>query len=209
MDTDRAIPPSGTIKATWIAVQLLWYLGWVAAVINLALIIVTATSSFQVKYVRLPIEVTFDQPMHGEDLHIDDVLPIVGYEGHVKVEADNMRWQAGWLFIPALLMAGYLFVVYMLRAFIRTVHDGSPFIRENPKRLRIIGYCVTAAGPVYGLLNYLYARVHLHQIDIPNATLEVPIDIYPLAIFLGLIILIIAQVFDYGLSLQTEQDLTV
>ncbi|HUU45604.1 MAG TPA: DUF2975 domain-containing protein [Acidobacteriota bacterium] len=210
MTAEKPIPRSGMIKTTWIAAQILWYAGWVAAAINVALILATATSSFEVKYVRLPIEVTFDQPLSTSYDHTtSETLPVVGYEGRVKVEAENMRWQTGWLFIPALLLAGYLFIAYLLRAFIRTVRDGSPFIRENPKRLRTIGYCIAAAGPVYGILNFLYARVHLYQIDIPDACLEVPIDIHPLAIFLGLVILIIAQVFDYGVRLQTDQDLTV
>ena len=137
------------------------------------------------------------------------MFPIVGYEGRVIVDATHMRNPAVWLLIPTLIVAGYLFVVFQLRRVLRNVRQGQPFARDNARRLRIIGYMTLISGPAYGLLAHIYGRVHQYQLDIPDATINVPIDVYPFAIFAGLIVLVIAQVFDYGARLQSEQDLTV
>ena len=96
-----------------------------------------------------------------------------------------------------------------MRLFLRSVRRGSPFSRENPKILRGIGYTVAAGGPVVGTVNHIYGMVFIHSVDFPGAAVAVTMNVYPFVMFLGLIILVIAQVFDYGVKLQTEQDLTV
>jgi hypothetical protein len=47
------------------------------------------------------------------------------------------------------------------------------------------------------------------MVDFPGATINVQMNPHPFVMLLGLVILVIAQVFDYGVKLQAEQDLTV
>ena len=209
MATTSATLQSGSVRAAWISVEILWYLGWFAAILSAALLITTAFTSFHIQYVRIPIEVLFDHPLPISPAAGSQMFPIVGYEGRVIVDASHMRNPAVWLLIPTLIVAGYLFVVFQLRRVLRNVRQGQPFARDNARRLRIIGYATLIAGPVFGLMTHIYGRVHQYQLDIPDATINVPIDVYPFAIFAGLIVLVIAQVFDYGARLQSEQDLTV
>jgi hypothetical protein len=198
----------GPIKTSWFVVQVIWYLGWGAAAMSVAMFLAVSLTDFQIKYVHLPIEVSLIDPI-PDGLITPGSLPVVGYEGWVRVAAENIQSQALWLLIPMLLITGYLWIVYLMRGLLGSLRRGSPFIPENPKRLKTIGYLVAFGGPFFGLLNHIYGRVHVYQLKIPNAELNVPVDIYPFAIFLGLVILLIGQIFAYGVRLQTEQDLTV
>jgi hypothetical protein len=111
--------------------------------------------------------------------------------------------------IPVALMLGYIWIGYHLRQFLKTVRRGMPFDPENARRLRLIGIGVTAAGPVYGSLQFLYGKIFMNLVNIPGATIDVTMDVYPFAIFAGLVILTLSQVFAYGARLQADQSLTV
>jgi hypothetical protein len=62
---------------------------------------------------------------------------------------------------------------------------------------------------VVGLLSHVYGSAYKHLVDFPGAVINVPFEAHPFVMFLGLVILVIAQVFDYGVTLQTDHDLTV
>ncbi|MBD3297648.1 MAG: DUF2975 domain-containing protein [candidate division Zixibacteria bacterium] len=207
--TESSTPKqSSAIKAAWISVQILWYLGWVIVAVSLALLIATTFTSFRVDYVRLPVNVTFEEPLYAATSRAD-VLPVVGYEGSVVVDADRMGNQGVWVMLPFLLSIGYMIIVYQLRELLRNVRTGHPFNRDNARRLRTIGYLVIAAGPVFGLMSHIYARLHVSQLHIPGGKIDIPFDVHPFVIFAGLIVLVVAHVFDYGTQLQSEQDMTI
>ena len=213
MGSTEKITGSLGVKAGFVALNILWVLGWIAGGLSLILFLVVTFTDFGVTYIQLPVEVTLDEPIGGGriegDLFRARSLPVVGYK-QLKVEADNARFlQPFFLVIPMALVAGMLWIIYQLRKVFDTVRDGKPFVAENSTRLRRIGYLVTFGGPVFGIFNYIYAKVHIHLLDIPNAHLAVDKDVFPLAIFLGLVILVIARVFDIGVRLQHEQDLTI
>ena len=65
------------------------------------------------------------------------------------------------------------------------------------------------SGPVVGVMNYIYGLKYMSQIDIPGAVVDLDPDLYPLAIVLGLLIIVVGHVYDIGVRLQVEQDLTV
>ena len=135
-------------------------------------------------------------------------LDIVGFET-IKVNVSKGDHIGIEILIPLVFILAYLWVVSELRKFIKTVKEGRPFTIENSRRIRMIGFIVMIAGPVVGALNYIYGLKYLNQIDIPGAEIDLDPDIYPLAIVLGLLIIVIGHVYDIGVKLQTEQDLTV
>ncbi|MCP4568049.1 MAG: DUF2975 domain-containing protein [FCB group bacterium] len=201
-----------SVKLVGIVIQIFWYLGWMAVAMQLALLALVSFTDFHIKYIQLPIEVSF-QTTSGEQiassLTSSASMPIVGFSDPV-VEAEMMAdYQGLVLMIPTLLLAGYMTIVLQLRRFIKTVRGGDPFSPDNPKRLRLIGWLVTLGAPVVGILNQIYGRVFIHLVDVPGATLEVNKDIYPFVIFAGLLILIIARVFEVGVKIQEDQKLTI
>ncbi len=117
--------------------------------------------------------------------------------------------------LPFLIIV--LLIVYQLRLFLGSVKQGRPFDRENPKRIRRIGYLVFVLGPLTGIWNWVMSMKYMHQISLPGTSLAinkgskllVNIETDQHLILLGLLILLIAQIFDEGVKMQEEQDLTV
>ncbi len=212
MSKNSTVASAKSVKIVQMFLQILWYLGWVAVIIQLSLLVAVSFSDFRIKYVHLPIDVSYqssDSEPVASPLTSPSSMPITGFSDLV-VEAEMMDdYQGIVLLIPTLLLAGYMIIVLQLRRFLQTVRDGNPFISENPRRLRLIGWLVTLGAPLMGFLNHIYGRVFVHLVEIPEATLEVSKDVYPFVIFVGLIILVIAHVFDIGVKLQEEQNLTV
>jgi len=79
------------------------------------------------------------------------------------------------------------------------------------------GYLVFVLGPLEGIRSFVMSCRYIHQISMPGALLAinkdsrliVNADIDQNLIFPGLLILLIAQIFDEGVKMQEEQELTV
>ena len=106
----------------------------------------------------------------------------------------------------------FMVVVVQLRNFFSTVIEQKPFIRRNAKRIRIIGLAFIIGGVakmLYSLGFYIYLR-RIFQIDGATLYLEafkngVSLD----SVILGIVVLVIAEIFNVGAALQEEQQLTV
>ena len=72
-----------------------------------------------------------------------------------------------------------------------------------------MGWLVMAAGPFYGILEYIYARMWLPKVQIEGAIVEANPDLRVFYIFAGLVIVVIGHVFQYGVSLREDNELTV
>lgn len=211
MNKPNSIQASRPLKALWISVQIFWYLSWFAA--GLLLLVAGATFVFDknIKYTRLPVEVSFEESGEGSPFmraQRDAEIPIVGFSD-VTMNTEDFDGANRGVVIPLFLIAGQLWIIFHLRKFLRTVKSGRPFDPDNSRRVKMIGWAVTAAGPVVGFLNYIYALDYLEYLDIEGATIETDWGVYPYVIVLGLLILVIGQVLDVGSRLQREQDLTV
>ena len=199
-----------SVKVISILSSILWYLGIVALV--LLVLISSALFIFDqnVKYINLPISVTYensDTPPF-EELNYYNDYPIVGFT-QVKIDIDNEGGFNYNLIIPLLLIIGYLWIMKQIRLFVKTIKSGNPFVRENPKRIRLIGFVVMVTGPIMGGLQYLYTLPYYYLLDFPGAEIEIEPNIYPVAIFLGLVIFIIGHVYDLGVKLKEDNDLTI
>lgn len=111
--------------------------------------------------------------------------------------------------LAALYIAIALWVLVQLRAVFRTLRDGRPFVADNAKRIRWIGYAVIFVEVVKSLALYggnAYARTHFAA-DALRFDAWPTIDVF--AIIYGLIILVIAEVFRTGARLDEDQSLTI
>ncbi|MBW7996622.1 MAG: DUF2975 domain-containing protein [Candidatus Glassbacteria bacterium] len=105
----------------------------------------------------------------------------------------------------------YLIVAFMLRKIVRTARDGRPFTFDNVRRVRLIGIIIVLYGPLLSLVYYLVSLGYLEYLKIPGAEVSASFNVgwtinLPL---LGLLVLVLAQVFDMGVRLQKDSDLTV
>jgi hypothetical protein len=90
---------------------------------------------------------------------------------------------------------------------------GKPFIRENARRLRIVGYCM-AGGAVFAVLAQTgIFLLFWNQIMMKEASFAwywfFKEAFSPGLFFGGLIVIVISEVFRLGNKLQEEQELTV
>lgn len=102
-----------------------------------------------------------------------------------------------------------LWVITELRAVLRTVRDGHPFVAANAVRVRRIACALIAGECARAAIVYLensYAMTHFSAQGLRFAAKP---DFSLGAILEGVIILVIAEVFRAGTRLDEEQSLTV
>lgn len=107
-------------------------------------------------------------------------------------------------FIYGAIIAGaYLYVVRILRAVVKTLLSGDPFVPENISRLRVI-WIVLAISEVFRMI------IHSPATSSLRAGVEADlIDIRLGAWFLVFVIAALAEVFRHGAELRRDQQLTV
>ena len=111
-------------------------------------------------------------------------------------------------FIIVVSAIGY--VVLMTRRIISSVLEGSPFIKTNSLRLRVIGLILIIV-PVF---LQVFSYIMLNSINILNTnritSFSSSYGSYTFAGFVfGLLFLVIDEVFRVGVAMKEEQDLTV
>lgn len=200
-----------SLKVCYWFTNVAYYLSFVSLFFVCAVVVFNFTTGKNIKYMHLPVTVTYeniegDLPL--DQRSSDNYIPVVGYQ-NLKLDISEFELITHNMWIPFILILGLIYLLYQFRLFLRTVRENSPFAPENPKRLKLIGYIVTLAGPIVGILNYMYAKVYIHYIKLPGATIDVENEIYPFAIFLGLMILVVAHVLEIAIKMKIEQDLTV
>ncbi len=104
-----------------------------------------------------------------------------------------------------------LVIVWMIRRIVVAVRAGEPFQKEAFKRLRVIGWLVIIAAAGRTLEDYLAGFFAMHQYTLSHGRIELSFDFMALfwGVAVGLMILVLAEVFRYGYSIQQETELTV
>lgn len=212
MNHSGSFRPTASMKAAVVIVEILFYLGIVAVILSIALTFAVNLTGLTVKYTHAPIEVAYCAAPgispFGQDLSTagPKVIGMIG----IVLEHSQKGLQRVYVLIPLALAGLFLAVIMMLRRIVRSIKSGTPFTRENAARIKALGWVIALAGPFYGLLDYVYGLVILSQIDIPDATsMRVDPDARLLYVVAGIIIIVIGHVFDYGVRLREEADLTI
>jgi hypothetical protein len=114
------------------------------------------------------------------------------------------------IMISLLFSLGIIQILYKL---VDSAREQDFFNSKNVMRLRMIGFCCIAYSIYNKMSTYVsefYFRKYfkLENIDSFPSSFSLGFGIFNF-ILLGVMILIIAQAFDYGLKLKEEQDLTI
>jgi hypothetical protein len=104
---------------------------------------------------------------------------------------------------------GLAYVVYLLRSVFQAILQGEIFTQENALQIRRIGYSVLIVGLVAASAEYFAAREILRQLMIVNPPLSLPSPFEAVVILASLLILVLAQIWSYGLELERERALTI
>lgn len=104
---------------------------------------------------------------------------------------------------------GLAYVIYLLRAVLRAILQGDVFSQENVLLIRRIGYSVLIVGLVQASAEFFAAWAILRQLTIVEPALSLPSPFEAEIILASLLILVLAQVWSYGLELERERTLTI
>ena len=104
---------------------------------------------------------------------------------------------------------GLAYVVYLLRSVIKALLQGDVFTQENVVKIRRIGYAVLIVALVRAAAEYLAANEILNQLRIVDPALSLPSPFEAEVILASLLILVLAQVWSYGLELEHERAMTI
>jgi hypothetical protein len=104
---------------------------------------------------------------------------------------------------------GLAYVIYLLRSVLQAILQGEPFAPENTGRIRRIGYLVLVVGFLKAAVEYFAAREILIRLAIVDPPLSLPSPFEAELILASLLILVLAQVWSYGLELEREKALTI
>ncbi|MCJ7535821.1 MAG: DUF2975 domain-containing protein [Anaerolineales bacterium] len=108
-----------------------------------------------------------------------------------------------------LTAVGLAYLIYLLRSVIIAIQNGEVFTQENVLRIRRLGYLVLIVAFVKAAVEYFAAYEILNQLTIVVPPLSLPSPFEAEVILASLLILVLAQVWSYGLELERERALTV
>ncbi len=107
-------------------------------------------------------------------------------------------------------MAGaYLYVVQILRAIVKTLLAGDPFVPENISRLRLVWIIIAATEIFRMCFHGLMYNPLTNVAEVAGQADDSFIDIRAVTWFLVFVIAALAEVFRHGAELRRDQQLTV
>lgn len=165
----------------------------------------------------------------GEDFRFEEqaiFYPKVTYQGveYSKVSLRANRYYIDleeipvskyWTIIPLLLLVvGLYFFLDLLIRLLKSIEEREFFSWENVKRLRMIGFLVIGLSIGKWLFSVLKKYFLSTTLDIEGLSavrwhFSLNIGFFDSLLFLGLMILLVANAFEHGLRLKEEQELTI
>jgi len=194
----------------WLTV--LWWLLWVAM---LGVVLVTS-------YVAIsgnPVDDLMDVPIIFEltpslyDITSDrlDVsgARITDAEGMLRFTSTNTLATLTYLGLALAYFSVLVVVIYQLRKIFRSLAGGTPFSLENASRIRLIGLFVIFGELAESLVVFACQLYVKSAFLTSGLEIKAGVDLEISAIFAGLVLLVIAEVFRLGAELQEDRELTV
>lgn len=135
--------------------------------------------------------------------YIDDA------QGILRLETTN--WSLIFISNLARLFTaiGLACIIYFLRSVITAVLNGEPFNSQNAVNIRRIGYLVLLVGFLRPAVETLAAQAILIQLTLTKPELSLPSVFQAEVLLASLLILVLAQVWSYGVDLERDRMLTI
>lgn len=216
-----------------ITLDVVWYIS--IAVIALEIIfyvyaISNPEAEFEDAYIQVPckieaLDIDFFNFLSGKldpskyrDPYLESHDPS-NYKFNVRNTTTELRFRTHsginlfiYLLVSLLWYTVYMFILFNLRKIFTTLQRKTPFIFKNAKRMQVIGIAICVTPPITWLLlwvlDLLVVRHKFSLFDEP-VTVAVWSENYIPIIFLGLVVLVISEVFRIGVQMREEQELTI
>lgn len=100
-------------------------------------------------------------------------------------------------------------LLVLLRGILQSVAAGTPFVEGNARRIRAIGILIPAFGLLIQALQWATELVTMNTVAAEGLHIEASLTLNLTYLFIGLVVVALAEVFRYGSHLQADADLTV
>ncbi len=152
---------------------------------------------------RMEVEVAGAEAKGIQAAYLDEA------QGTLRLETND--WYLIFISNLAKLLTaiGLTYLIYLLRSLIKAILQGDVFTEENVMLMRRTGYMVLIVAFVKAAAEYFAAYEILRQLTIVKPPLSLPSPYQSEVILASLLILVLAQVWSYGLELERERALTI
>lgn len=207
--------PSVTIVK--FVLDAVWYIG----IVFISLVIlgglvggVIDAGFFSDKVLELPITIRYHEspeliPWEGAECQSrGDGIVLLGHtDGFYQISEGNWPWS---VVVDMILSAMFVMgATYFLRRIFRAIIGGIPFSKQNSVDLRRVGYIIAMWGPVYGTFNFMQGVYYVPYVGLANAHVSVELHWHPKLIIVGMVIIVIAHLFELATRIQQENELTI
>lgn len=100
-------------------------------------------------------------------------------------------------------------IVYQLRKIFATLVTGNPFLLENAKRIRNIGLIIFGGVILEFIVGLVLGIMIMENVIIEGVIFSAKGKLDAAGIFIGLVMLVLAEIFRQGALLKEEQELTI
>jgi len=129
--------------------------------------------------------------------------------GGVKFQANRSFLIVSRIFQIVFIAIMFLVICLLRKIFRDLVKEKSPFQVENPRRIRRIGYLIIIGAILSSFFDFYVWHYIARHISIPDVSFSYGIGFNLETIFLGLVILVLSEIFRSGVQLQEDRDLTI
>ena len=105
--------------------------------------------------------------------------------------------------------AASLALLVLLRRILQTLSAGTPFVEANAHRIRAIGILIPAFGFLIQGLHWATSLIVMDTVAAEGLHIEARLTLNLTYLFIGLVIVALAEAFRHGTHLQTDADLTI
>jgi hypothetical protein len=157
----------------------------------------------------LPVAIKFDASAHGVDSSVPNDAQLEKVRGTLKFPIRKGAFLSGSVFVIVLMLGLALWAVTQLREVFRSLTRGRPFVAENSRRIRWVGFAIIIGEFVRAILVFFWCLYTSQHFTINGVRFIASADVNGITIIAGLAILVIAEVFREGTRLQEDQSLTI
>jgi hypothetical protein len=137
-------------------------------------------------------------------------------DGEIEFGPGGIKFKANrsFLIITRIFEIGFLVLFFLVVCLLRKIFHGlvkekNPFRKENPGRIRWIGYLIIIFSILSSFFDFYVWKYIARHISIKEVSFGYGVGFNLETIFLGLVVLVLSEIFRSGVQLQEDRDLTV
>lgn len=180
----------------------------IAVTIVVAVVVLVATA-FADAPLDAPMQFTPDEDTYSLTSDAWGSGTILEAAGTVRFTESSASLVTLWVAAILIYAASAIALLALLRSILQAVAAGTPFVERNARRIRAIGILIPVFGLLIQALQWATALVTMNTVAAEGLHIRASLTLNLTYLFIGLVIVALAEVFRYGSHLQTDADLTV